>query len=79
MGILALLIGLGIGVLAIVVFITYWVVMAMLLILGIVFVFWAVLFTILFGDPYVGSLCSVVATGMTFWLYSIRGDGKGSG
>lgn len=79
MGMFALLIGIAIVGLAIFGFIAYWVVMATLLILGMVFVFWAVLFAFAFGDPYLGSLCSVVATGITFWLYSIRGDSKGTG
>ena len=64
--IIALLVGLAViaGIIA------YWIIMATLIVIGIIFAFWAVLFAILFGDPYIAGMCSVVATGLTFWLYS---------
>lgn len=75
---LALLIGLAIIGLIIAGFIAYWLVMITLFIIGAIFVFWAVLFALLFGDPYVGGLCSVFATGITFWLIGFREDKKAS-
>lgn len=54
----------------------YWVVMAMLIALGVVFVFWAVLFSFIFKDPYVGVLCSVFATGFTIWAIVTYSDKK---
>lgn len=74
MGIIALLVGLAIVGLIIAGFIAYWIVMISLFIAGAVFVFWAVIFALLFGDPYVGALCSIFATGITFWLFNMSGD-----
>ena len=70
--IIALLVGIAIiaGILA------YWVLMATLFVIGIVFAFWAVLFAMIFGDPYVGGVCSVFATGFTIWLYSLNSEKK---
>jgi hypothetical protein len=73
-GIFALLVSLAIVGLVIVGFITYWLVMITLFVIAAVFIFWAVIFGLLFGDPYVGSLCSVFATGVTFWLFNSRVD-----
>jgi len=76
MAIIALLI----GVVLIFGFIAYWVVMITLFMIGIVFVFWAVVFAMLFGgDPYAGALCSVFATGITFWLFSLHSEKNKSG
>ena len=66
MGIVALLIGIAV----IAGLILYGVVLVMLFILGIVFAFWAFLFAYLFGDPYLGGLCSIFATCLTFWFYN---------
>jgi hypothetical protein len=74
MGIFALLVGLAIVGLVILGFIAYWLVMITLFVIAAVFIFWAVIFGLIFGDPYVGSLCSVFATGVTFWLFNSRGD-----
>jgi hypothetical protein len=70
--IIALLVGIAIiaGIVA------YWIVMATLIVIGLVLAFWAVVFAIIFGDPYVGGICSVVATGFTIWLYSLHAEKK---
>lgn len=73
--ILALLLGLAVIGLVIAGFIAYWIVMIMLFVLAAVFIFWALLFGYVIGDPYAGSLCSLFATGITFWLFSLR-EGK---
>lgn len=78
MGFIALLIGLAVVGLIILGFIAYWVVMAMLIALGVVFVFWAVVFAFIFKDPYVTALCSVFATGLTFWALGTYCDRKKS-
>lgn len=49
--------------------------MIMFFILVAIFLFWAAVFALIFGDPYVGSLCAVFATGITLWLFSLR-EGK---
>lgn len=56
--------------------VAYWIIMATLFVIGIVLVFWAFVFAYLTGDPYVGGVCSVVATGLTFLLYGEYGDKK---
>ena len=70
--ILALLVGLAViaGIVA------YWIVMATLIVIGIIFAIWAVIFAAIFGDPYVGGVCSVFATGLTIVLYGIYSDRK---
>jgi hypothetical protein len=67
-----------IGFIAILALIAYWAVMLMLFIIWVVFLFWAAIFTYIFGDPYSGSLCSVFATAITFWLYGMHSDNKAS-
>lgn len=76
MGFLAILVGLGVVVLVITGFIMYWLFMAMLIVLGVVFVFWAVVFAMIFGNPIIGGLCSVVATALTFWAVNAYGNKK---
>lgn len=78
-GIIALLIGLGIVVLVIVGFIAYWLIMLTLIALGVLFVFWAVVFAYVFKDPYIGSLCSVFATLLTLWAFGLFSDKKKEG
>lgn len=73
--IIGLLVSLAIVGLVIAGFITYWIVMIMFFILVAIFLFWAAVFALIFGDPYVGSLCAVFATGITLWLFSLR-EGK---
>jgi hypothetical protein len=70
--IIALLVGLAViaGIVA------YWIVMATIIVIGLVLVSWAVLFAMIFGDPYVGGICSVFATGLTFWFYNKYSDTK---
>ena len=80
MGFIALLTGLAVVGLVILGFIAYWVVMAMLIALSVVFIFWAVVFAFIFKDPYIGSLCSIFATGLTFWALGTFNDkNKASG
>ncbi|MGZ8258125.1 MAG: hypothetical protein ACXWTR_03005 [Methylotenera sp.] len=73
---MAFIIALLVGIAIIAGIIAYWIVMLMLIILGIVFAFWAFLFAYLSGDPYIGGVCSVFATGLTFWLYITYSDRK---
>lgn len=75
--IIGLLVSLAIVGLVIAGFIAYWIVMIMFFILVAIFLFWATVFALIFGDPYVGSLCSVFATGITLWLFSLRGEKQG--
>lgn len=67
---MAFIIALFVGIAIIAGIVAYWVIMATLIVIGLVLAFWAVLFAIIFGDPYIAGMCSVVATGLTFWLYS---------
>jgi|WetSurMetagenome_2_1015567.scaffolds.fasta_scaffold515519_3 hypothetical protein len=68
MAFLAIIAGLVIAVLAISVFIAYWLIMAMLVAIGVVFVLWVLMFTSIFNaDPGVAYLCAFVATGLTIW------------
>lgn len=76
--ILALLLGLAVIGLVIAGFIVYWMVMIMFFILVAIFLFWAMVFALIFGDPYVGALCAVFATGLSFWLFSLRGERQSS-
>lgn len=73
---MTLIIALLVGIAIIAGILTYWIIMATLFVIGIIFAFWAVLFAMVFGDPYVGGLCSVFATGFTIWLYGIYSDKK---
>lgn len=65
-----------IGIVAIMALIAYWFIMITLIAIGFVLAFWAVIFATIFGDPYVGGVCSVFATGLTFWLYNKYDDKK---
>ena len=67
---MAFIVALLIGMAVIAAFIAYWVVMATLIVIGMVFVFWAFVFAGVFGDPYVGSLCSIIATVITLLVYN---------
>lgn len=51
--------------------IAYWIILATLFLIGIVFVFWVFVFAYLSGDPYVGGICAVFATVLTLWLYDL--------
>lgn len=73
---MAFIIALLVGIAIIAGIIAYWIVMATLIVIGLVLAFWAVVFAIIFGDPYVGGLCSVVATGLTIMLYGIYSERK---
>lgn len=55
-------------------FIVYWTIMATLFVLGIVLVFWVVLIAMVVGDPYVGGVGGVCATGLTLWLWSVHNE-----
>ena len=59
-------------------FIAYWVLMAMLIVLGLVFAFWTILFVWIFSDIYVAELCALFATGITifFWGHFDRKKAK---
>lgn len=73
---MALIISLLVGIAIIAGIIAYWVMMATLFVIGLVLAFWAVVFAMIFGDPYVGGVCSVFATGLTIMLYGIYSDKK---
>lgn len=67
---MAFIVALLIGMAVIAAFIAYWVVMATLIVIGMVFVFWAFVFPGVFGDQYIGSLCSIIATVITLLVYN---------
>ena len=69
MGFFALLIGLAIVGLAIFFFILYWMMMAALIGIGVLFLFWVYLFTYFFTDPYIALPCAVIATGLSIWAF----------
>lgn len=66
---MTIIIGLLLAIAVVVEIVIYWIIMATLFLIGIVFVFWAILSAFIFGDPYVGGVCSILATGLTFWFY----------
>ena len=45
--------------------------MIALFLLGIVFLFWALIFAYYFPDQYIALPGAVVATGLTFWAFSV--------
>lgn len=73
---MAFIMALMVGIAIIAGIVVYWIVMATLFVIGIVVVFWAFVFAYLSGDLYVGGLCSIFATGLTFWLYGFYSDRK---
>jgi len=56
--------------------VAYWIIMATLFVIGIIFAFWVLVFAYLIGDPYVAGICAVFATGLTFLLYGEYSDKK---
>jgi hypothetical protein len=71
---MGIVIGLAVLCLVVAGLLAYWLVMITLFVIGLVFLFWAVLFMVVFGDPYVGALCSVFATAISMWLFSLRAE-----
>jgi hypothetical protein len=61
-----ILLGIIIG---LIVFIAYWAFMLMLFLLGVVFYFWVLVIAYLTGDPYVGWVGAIFATGLSFWVW----------
>lgn len=56
--------------------VAYWIIMATLFVIGIIFAFWVLVFAYLIGDPYVAGVCAVFATGLTLWLYGDKKKAK---
>lgn len=52
--------------------VAYWIIMATLFVIGIIFAFWVFVFAYITGDPYVAGVCAVLATGLTLWLYGLN-------
>jgi hypothetical protein len=77
MALIAVIFGLLIGVFAISLFIAYWVIMAMIVLVGAVFVLLAMFCSSYFQvDTVTGSIYALVACGITFWIFSALGGIK---
>jgi uncharacterized metal-binding protein len=72
MGLIALLVGIAV----IIGFLAYWLIMATLFVIGVIFIFWAFLIAMISGDPYVGGVGGVFATVLTLWLWSVYNEKK---
>jgi hypothetical protein len=66
--------GIGVVGFAIFCFMLYWDTVIVSIGIGIAFLFWTLLFTCFFNEPYIAFPCAVIATGLTLWAFGAYGE-----